>query len=71
MLIFNPAPASSVVRYSNVVPSSGVLNDISPCQGYPSEANNKLWEDMYSCEPRLDSPKKFNLALLQDSSRHH
>lgn len=44
------APASPAIKYKSVVPTSGIRDQISPYQGPPSESNNQLWEDLYSCK---------------------
>lgn len=58
------APASSAIRYKNVLTSSGVQEDLSPYQGPPTEENNKLWDDLYNCENQVLSDCKLLGAPL-------
>ena len=64
------APASSVVQYKYVVPTSGIRDEISPYQGPPSESNNQLWEDLYSCEYECRPLEKSRILLTCLLSRY-
>ena len=64
------APASSVVQYKYIVPTSGIRDEISPYQGPPSETNNQLWEDLYSCEYRRGPLETSRILLTCLLSRY-
>lgn len=41
------APASSVIKYENVVFQAGIDSDTSPYQGPISEASDEMWEELH------------------------
>jgi hypothetical protein len=44
------APANEAVEYETVVFRRGFGTGKSPYQGYPTEAHDALWDDLYQCQ---------------------
>jgi hypothetical protein len=44
------APASSVIKYKNVVFQAGIDSDTSPYQGPPSKELDLEWEELHKCQ---------------------
>ncbi|PLB53919.1 hypothetical protein P170DRAFT_344221 [Aspergillus steynii IBT 23096] len=63
------APAQDVVRYETVVFNRSIAPDLTEFQGYPSDKNNKAWEDLYQAGMSI-IPKE-QAAKLVDPSRPH
>jgi hypothetical protein len=60
------APAASVIRYKNIRWTAGVADDRTPYQGWPSDENNRLWQELYD---RMKGVKIFvyeNNSLVSD-----
>lgn len=55
------APASAVIRYERIVFSSGFGIERSPFQGPPTDANDKLWANLYDC--KFAHRREFYLSL--------